>query len=169
MTFIEEKHFHNRRRNITVCELQPLYFNVTELWLHLLKGKLFSDKRRKLFVDEKHLVDFLGTEFWWYLLNESSSTIRKGVWPFTKALIRFYWHEVLISFTEMESFHDKRRNLTVDEKLHVHFIGRKSWWNLLNESFSTIREGIWPFTKNSHTILLARSRDGIYWRVALSR
>jgi hypothetical protein len=43
-------------------------------------------------------------------------------------------------FIECELFHDKRRNLIVYGKLIVDCIGIESWWHLLNEISSTIRE-----------------------------
>jgi hypothetical protein len=50
-------------------------------------------------------------------LNGSSSTIRKRTYPLKKSFTRFYLQGVVISFIEGELFHDKRRNLTLYEKL----------------------------------------------------
>jgi hypothetical protein len=59
--------------------------------------------------------------------------------------------------------------LTIYERLPIDFICRESWWDLLNGSSSTIREGSWPFTKGSPSILIARNHDDIYWMEALQR
>jgi hypothetical protein len=39
---------------------------------------------------------------------------------------------MVMEFIEAEFFHDKRTNMTVYEKLPVHFIGTESQWHLLN-------------------------------------
>jgi hypothetical protein len=67
-----------------------------------------------------------------------------------------------MAFIEEEFFHNTRRNMTVYEMFPVDFTVMESWWHLLNGS-STIKEGAWLFTKDSHSILLARSTDVIYW------
>jgi hypothetical protein len=62
-------------------------------------------------------------------------------------------------------FYDERKNLTDYEKLPYDFISNESWWLLLKRSSSTIREGTWPLSKSSLSILLAWSPDSIDWRV----
>jgi hypothetical protein len=74
-----------------------------------------------------------------------------------------------MAFIEGELFHDKRRNLTVYKKHMVNFIGKKSWWHLLKGRSSRKSEWTWSITKSSWSILLAQSRDGIYWKGALPR
>jgi hypothetical protein len=97
-------------------------------------------------------------------IEGSSSTIRDGTRPFTKGSLsifivnshdRIYWRE---------PFHNKRWNLTVYEMLLIDFIWAESWWQLIKGISSTIRDGTWPFTKGSFSILFDNRHDGIYWR-----
>jgi hypothetical protein len=134
-----------------------------------IEEKIFQDKKRNMRIYENHSADFIFKVSWWYLLNESSFMIREWTWPFTKCsrsilLARrcdgIYWKEL---------FHVKRTNITDYKKLPVDFIGTESWWHLFNWSSSTINEITWLFTKGSRSILLARSRDDIYWMGALQR
>jgi hypothetical protein len=74
-----------------------------------------------------------------------------------------------MEFIEGRIFHEKRRNLTVLERLLIDFSDTIIWWHLLKGTSSTIREGIWRFTKGSRSILLAQSRDGIYLNEGLPR
>jgi hypothetical protein len=82
---------------------------------------------------------------------------------------RFYWYLVVMVFIEWEIFQEKKMNLTVYEKLLIHFICIDSRWYLLEKCSYTILEGTWQFTKDSLSILFAWSSDGIYWREALPR
>jgi hypothetical protein len=75
------------------------------------------------------------------LIEGNSSAIREEIWPFMKGYLSILWLGVARTFIEMELFHDKRINLTFYVNLSVHFNATKSWWNLLNGSSSTIREG----------------------------
>jgi hypothetical protein len=59
-----------------------------------------------------------------------------------------------MTFIEWDLFHDKRRNLSVCERLLIDFICTKSWWQILNESSSTIKKGIWLLKKGSHWFYL---------------
>jgi hypothetical protein len=103
------------------------------------------------------------------LIEWETSTIREWTWACTKSSSQFYWQGVVREFIEEELFYDKRRNLTVYERLPVDFIGTESWWNLLNGSTTTIRERTCLFTKSSLSILFAQSHDGIYWMEAFPR
>jgi hypothetical protein len=73
-----------------------------------------------------------------------------------KTLSRFDWDAALMWFIELVLFHDKRKNLTIYEKLMVDFIDTELWWHLLNGSFFTIWERIWPFTNSTRSFLLIR-------------
>jgi hypothetical protein len=53
----------------------------------------------------------------------SSSTIREGTWSFTKDSNRFNWFGIVMAFFDENLFHDKRRNLIVDERLPFDLIG----------------------------------------------
>jgi hypothetical protein len=125
------------------------------------------------------------------------STIREGIWRFPKRfwsiLIALspdciYWRCVfpqnekehdrlrkassillagrLMIFIEWVFFLDKRRNMTVYERHMIDFISRETddfhWRRSIHG-----KEKIWNFTKFSFSIFLARSLDGIYWRIAL--
>jgi hypothetical protein len=67
-----------------------------------------------------------------------------------------------MSFIEWERFLDKRTNLFIYETLPIDLIGNESWCHLL-KNFSRLRKGTWPFLKCSLSLLLTRSRNGIYW------
>jgi hypothetical protein len=86
-----------------------------------------------------------------------------------KVLDWLYWNGVAMAFIEWKLFHDKRRILTVYERLPVDFICTESRLDLLKGSSSTIRQASWPFTKGSSSILFAPSRDEINWMRALPR
>jgi hypothetical protein len=109
-------------------------------------------------VNERLLVDFIGIESWWHLLKGSSSMFREGTWSFTKGSDWSHWFYITKSFIEAKLFHDKRRNLTVYEKFPVDFICSESSWHQLKWSSSRIKEGSWPFTNSSESILLVQSR-----------
>jgi hypothetical protein len=87
-----------------------------------IEWELFHDKKRNLTAYESLAVDLICRELWWYLLNGSSSTIREGIWLFTKSPRGFYLQAVVMSFIEWELFHDKRMNLTFSANLLVIFI-----------------------------------------------
>jgi hypothetical protein len=70
----------------------------------------------------------------------------------------------MMTFFEGKFFHDKRRNLTVYEKLTVVFIDTELWWHLLNRNPSIKREGTWSMTKVSLLMLFSHNGDDIYWR-----
>jgi hypothetical protein len=82
-----------------------------------------------------------------HLLEGKSSTIKEGTWPFTKGTFRFKSLESRWNLLKGELFHSKKRNLIVYVSLWIDFIGMESWWHLLNENLSTIREGTWHFMK----------------------
>jgi hypothetical protein len=69
---------------------------------------------------------------------------------------RFYWQIFVMTFIGEMFLYDKRRYLTVYERLPVDFIGEESWWHLLKRSFSTIIKRSWPFTNGSLSILFHR-------------
>jgi hypothetical protein len=120
--------------------------------------------RRNLTIYQSLPLDFVCAESWWHLLNGNLFTIREGTWLFTKDSLSILFARNSDGIYWMKLFHHKRRNLTAYANLLIDFICTKSWWHLLDGNFSTIREGTWPFTKDSLSILFARSPDGIYWR-----
>jgi hypothetical protein len=119
-----------------------------------------------IFIKTDH--DFNWMESWWHLLKGSSPTKKKGNWPFTKATqsILFALNRDCIYWWEL--FNHKITNLTLDKRFSVHFIATISWW-YLSKGYSTIWEETWSFKKHSLLILLARSREGIYWRGVFPR
>jgi hypothetical protein len=100
-----------------------------KLWLPLLK------RSTSIIRKERDLVRSILTQSFYNemvvdLVERWYSTISQKFDPIRVIIIVLVWSEVVITFIEGELFHDKRRNLTVYEKLM--------------------------------SILLARSRDGIY-------
>jgi hypothetical protein len=162
-----------------------------------IEWEIIHDKRRNLTIYERLTVDFIGRGSWWHLWIGSSSTIREGtwlftkrfhsillagnggiysselfydkegIWSFTKGHRYLYLHRVVMAFIKGELFHETKTNLTVYERPTIHFIGKISWWELLNDGSSTKRKGTCRFRKCSLSIFLAESRDDNYWMDAL--
>jgi hypothetical protein len=112
-----------------------------------IKWKLFHVKKTNLTFYERRSFHFIVTEFWWHWMKGSSSTTKDRTWPFTKSSQSIFVERRSDAFIEEENFQDKRRNLSIYEKLSVDFIEIESWWLLLNESSFTLREVTWQLTK----------------------
>jgi hypothetical protein len=170
--------FHDKRRNLIVSERLPAHFIGAESWWYLLNGCSSTIREgtwrftkdihpfisRRLgwyllngssstiregtlqFTKGSHQISWHGLVMAFIereLFHEKTST-----WSFalsSKSILLapnrddFYW---------MWLFLNKRRNLAVYETLFVDLIGSKSGWDLLKESFSTIREGTWSVVKS---------------------
>jgi hypothetical protein len=69
-----------------------------------------------------------------------------------------------MAINKMERDHDKRNKVSFWENKISIVMVKETESDLMKGSSSTVREGYWSFMKSSHSILLGRSRDGIYWR-----
>jgi hypothetical protein len=112
MTFIDGELFHDKRRNLTVCENIAVNFICRESWWNWLKGssstiwewtwpftigsgRFYLQKMVKSFIEEE-------------LFHNQRKKLTGS-----ESLSIFYIVQVALKFIKKEFFHNKRRNSTV--------------------------------------------------------
>jgi hypothetical protein len=162
MEVIEWELFHVREKT---WQFMIVSFNLicTKSWWYVLKKS--SSKIRKwtwLFMkcSLSNLFAWSRDDIYWMGI----STLSERIWQYIKSKVSLEFTSVLMAFIEWKLFRNKRMNLTVYENLPVDFICTESWRHLLKGWSSTIRDGPWPFTIGSLSILFARIPAMIDWR-----
>jgi hypothetical protein len=144
---------------------RPCVFYLHWVAMAFIEWWLFRDEKRSSTVYERLSIDFIFTGSRWHLLNGCSSTIREATWPFTNGSCRFYLHGVVMAFIECEVFHEKRRNLTVYERLMIDFNYTESGWYLWKKLVQNKRRNLTLDTWRKTVFLFVEwNGNGIYWR-----